>query len=62
MKTPKGFRCPHCQSNKIKVVDTVRILPQVVRRYRKCGACEKRFITEERVCKSKESYMYDGVS
>ncbi len=42
------MKCPYCQSNKIKVVDT-RKFDTVIIRVRFCESCQTSFQTEEQI-------------
>ena len=42
------MRCPHCESEKHKVIDT-RVAGDAIRRRRRCELCERRFTTYEHV-------------
>ena len=42
------MRCPYCENNQSKVVDTTRDARGGVRRRRECLSCEQRFSTYER--------------
>lgn len=43
-----GMRCPYCQNNRSRVVDTTRDVRGGVRRRRECENCGQRFSTYER--------------
>jgi transcriptional repressor NrdR len=43
------MRCPYCQNNDTKVVDTTHDSHGGVRRRRECEACHQRFSTYERI-------------
>lgn len=42
------MKCPYCNSNNSRVVDT-REVPDGIRRRRECGDCQQRYTTYERV-------------
>ncbi|MEX2016937.1 MAG: transcriptional regulator NrdR [Candidatus Pacearchaeota archaeon] len=42
------MRCPHCNSDKLKVTDK-RASPEGIRRRRECLKCKKRFTTYEKI-------------
>jgi len=42
------MRCPHCESENTKVIDTTHVSKGGIRRRRECEDCNKRFSTYER--------------
>lgn len=48
------MKCPNCQNDNNKVVNTVRLKTGNVRRYRRCLSCGNKFVTIETIRREKD--------
>ena len=53
------MHCPHCESEKHKVIDT-RVAGDAIRRRRRCEVCDRRFTTYEHVAANMLVVKSDG--